>query len=462
MQKHEKFDRNYKLIFEIGQRDENILTLVPEQEIEVSMPFSLRFQTAQGLNLSNSGSCSLQLYNLSEEVQKALYKANFENKKYILMALHAGYQDTMPLIFYGFVNECLTYRKGGSTEYITDVRADNNSLIALYGFSNTTFTQGSDPINMIQELLKDTYAYTLGYVTPELKQIERDKTFIGQTLDLLGREYGDYNVYIDKNEINILGANDVIPADGILTISAESGLLGSPKRAGLFVEIEMLFEPRIKVGQAIQLISNSIPWFNQVYRVQVVEHSGIISPVQNGQIRTKLTLSLGETPFQELRKATERTEKEKPKNIAWQKPVASGVLSSNYGMRKHPTIRDKNGNQVYKFHDGIDIAVPIGTSVTAAAEGVISFTGWKGGYGKYIKINHGKDSNGDIIESFYGHLNDIKTIPGATVMKGQQIALSGNTAGVDKNGVKMTTGAHLHFGMHKNEKSINPAQYINV
>lgn len=456
----QKFNRNYKIIFEIGNRGDNLQELNPEQEIEVKYPFTMRMQTAQGINLSNAGSCSIQLYNLPETVQKALYKDNYNNKKYILMALYAGYQDTMPLVFYGFINQCYSYRQGGDTEYITEIQADNNSCISLYGFVNETFTAGTPIINVIQSMLSESYGYSLGYITPEIKPLKRDKTFIGQTLDLLGREYGGYDIFIDKGELNILGENDVIPADGLLVITSESGLLGSPRRAGLFLIIEMLFEPRIKVGQAIELLSDSIPWFNQVYKVQAVEHKGIISPVQNGQLVTTITLSLGETPFNELRKSTEPEVKEKPKNIEWQRPVQGGRISSGYGMRNHPTIKDKNGKPMRLLHDGVDIAVPIGTSVFAAAEGTVEFTGWNGGYGRYIRINHGKDAAGNTIQSFYGHLNTIKTNVNARVTKGQVIALSGNTAGTDKNGVKMTTGPHLHFGMHKNQKSINPNEYI--
>lgn len=452
----QKFERNYKIIFEIGRRDQTLTGFIPEQEIEISYPFTLSFGVKQGANLSNAGECTLQLYNLKEEDQKALYKDFYNNEKYVLMQFYAGYQDTMPLLFFGFVTQCMSYRKGGSTEYITEIQADNNSLIALYGFVNATFTQGSRAIDIIQEMLKDNYGYSLGYITPNIKPLPRDKTFIGQTIDLLGKEYGEYNIWIDKGELNILGDNEVIPADDLMVITSESGLLGSPKRANQFLMLDMLFEPRIKVGQAIELMSDSIPWFNQIYKVQAVEHNGTISPVISGKCTTKLTLSLGETIFDMVQKSTQQTKEKPPKKINWERPVSGGSISSPWGMRVHPILKEK------KLHDGVDIAVAIGTKVNAAADGKVEFVGWNGGYGRYIRINHGQDANGDVIQSFYAHLEKFETYVGAQVSKGQEIALSGNTAGTGKNGLKMTTGAHLHFGMHKNNKSINPAEYVNV
>ena len=81
---------------------------------------------------------------------------------------------------------------------------------------------------------------------------------------------------------------------------------------------------------------------------------------------------------------------------------------------------------------------------------------WNGGYGKYIEIDHG---NG--LHSFYGHLNSYNVNSGDYVKQGQIIALSGNTAGIGKNGVKQSTGPHLHIGAKLNNKSENPLNYIN-
>lgn len=127
----------------------------------------------------------------------------------------------------------------------------------------------------------------------------------------------------------------------------------------------------------------------------------------------------------------------------------NGPITSPYGWRIHPTYGTK------KFHDGVDIGVPINTPVKAATRGKVVMSQWYNGYGKYIEIDHG-----DNIHSFYGHLNTCDVKVGDYVNSGQVIAKSGNTAGVGKNGKVMTTGPHLHFGVHKNGQSVNPLDFV--
>ena len=447
-----KFNRNYRLVFEIGRRPKEDLTdLIPEQEIEIGYPFTLKFKVSTGINQSDSGTCSLQLFNLSETVQKALFKDNYMNDKYILMQFYAGYEDDMPLIFFGFVTQCQSYRQGGSTEYVTEILADTMSMMALYGFNNVTYAKGSDPIDIVKALVEECPGYKLGYLTPKLKPLTRDRTFIGQTLNLLGGEYGGYDVFITNNEVNILDTNEVIPSDQLMVITSESGLLGSPRKANDYLMISMLFEPRIKIGQAIELQSESIPWFNQIYKVYAFEHSGIISPVQNGDIRTDITLWLGKTLLEEIQKSTEAKYTGPATPGQWLKPVSptdAKRMSDGYGERIHPISKEKT------FHYGIDIAAPVGTPVYATANGTVTVSGWVGNNGQLIRINHGKDANNNILESAYAHLSKRDVKPQELVSAGQKIGEVGSTG--------YSTGPHLHFGVKVNGKAVNPEKYIGT
>lgn len=127
----------------------------------------------------------------------------------------------------------------------------------------------------------------------------------------------------------------------------------------------------------------------------------------------------------------------------------NGPITSPHGWRIHPTYGTK------KFHDGVDIGVPINTPVKAMTSGKVVMSQWYNGYGKYIEIDHGNN-----IHSFYGHLNSCDVKVGDYVNSGQIIAKSGNTAGIGANGKIMTTGPHLHFGVHKNGQSINPLDFV--
>jgi murein DD-endopeptidase MepM/ murein hydrolase activator NlpD len=119
-------------------------------------------------------------------------------------------------------------------------------------------------------------------------------------------------------------------------------------------------------------------------------------------------------------------------NMQW--PV-SGRLSSKFGSRWG------------KMHEGIDLAVPIGTPVRVAADGVIAFAGWSNGYGYLVKVNHGQGW-----ETWYAHNSELRVAVGDIVLKGDVIARSGNTGN--------TTGPHVHFEIHKDGKVLDPLRYL--
>ncbi len=120
---------------------------------------------------------------------------------------------------------------------------------------------------------------------------------------------------------------------------------------------------------------------------------------------------------------------------------ARGRISSNFGWRYHPVLKKK------KYHSGLDIAVRSGTPVLAADSGVVLVSGWRGGYGYFVAINHG---NG--ISTCYGHNSRLLVKAGEKVSKGQKIALSGNTG--------LSTGPHLHFEVRIKGAPANPIPYL--
>jgi len=129
------------------------------------------------------------------------------------------------------------------------------------------------------------------------------------------------------------------------------------------------------------------------------------------------------------------------KDVAFSIPV-SGRISSGFGNRFHPI--DKR----VKFHAGLDIAVPKGTEVGAAADGVVTFAGPSGGYGNLVIVKHP-----DGRETRYGHLSRLMVSVDAEVKAGEPIALSGSTG--------KSTGPHLHFEVRENGQAVDPAKIIS-
>ena len=124
----------------------------------------------------------------------------------------------------------------------------------------------------------------------------------------------------------------------------------------------------------------------------------------------------------------------------WPVPSSSRV-TSDYGWRIHPILKTK------RFHDGIDIGAPTGSSVVAADDGVVIYTGWYGGYGNTIIVDHGGG-----ISTQYSHLSKILVENGEKVSKGDEIGLVGSTG--------LSTGPHLHFTVRKNGELANPWNWL--
>jgi len=117
----------------------------------------------------------------------------------------------------------------------------------------------------------------------------------------------------------------------------------------------------------------------------------------------------------------------------------SGSVSSSFGYRHHPILG------TYKLHTGVDIRCRTGTSVCAAASGVVSRAGYNRAYGYMVIIQH----NGGY-STLYGHNSRLLVSTGEQVKQGQVIAKSGSTG--------WSTGPHLHYQLMKNGNPINPGR----
>ncbi|MCK6157673.1 M23 family metallopeptidase [Moraxella osloensis] len=124
------------------------------------------------------------------------------------------------------------------------------------------------------------------------------------------------------------------------------------------------------------------------------------------------------------------------------RPITSSArMSSGFGYRIHP-VTGKS-----QFHKGMDFAAPIGTPIYATGNGVVTFSGWGTGYGRYVEVDHG---NGTVTR--YAHTSANYVNVGDTVYANQQIAAVGNTG--------RSTGAHLHYEVRQNGQAINPQTYL--
>jgi murein DD-endopeptidase MepM/ murein hydrolase activator NlpD len=126
------------------------------------------------------------------------------------------------------------------------------------------------------------------------------------------------------------------------------------------------------------------------------------------------------------------------------KPI-QGRITSPFGWRTHPIFNTRS------FHSGIDIGGPNLGAIRASNSGKVIYSGWYGGYGKVVIIEHGI-VNGKPITTLYAHMSSIAVSNGTKVNKGQVIGYEGTTG--------YSTGPHCHFEVRVNGQPNNPLNYI--
>ena len=119
----------------------------------------------------------------------------------------------------------------------------------------------------------------------------------------------------------------------------------------------------------------------------------------------------------------------------------SGTVTSGFGGRSSP------GGIGSTYHEGLDIAVPEGTPIRAAASGTVIMASYNGGYGNYTCIDHGSG-----LSTCYGHQSSFAVSAGQSVSQGDVIGYSGNTGS--------STGPHLHFEVRINGVAQDPLGYL--
>ena len=118
-------------------------------------------------------------------------------------------------------------------------------------------------------------------------------------------------------------------------------------------------------------------------------------------------------------------------------------ISSGYGQRTHPISRRP------EFHTGVDLPAPSGTNIVAAESGTVIISGWNGGFGNTVVIDHGGG-----LSTLYAHNSRNLVAVGDWVNRGDVIARVGSTG--------VSTGPHLHFEVRHNGRHVNPNPYLGI
>ncbi|MEL6351184.1 MAG: peptidoglycan DD-metalloendopeptidase family protein [Cyanobacteria bacterium J06627_28] len=118
-----------------------------------------------------------------------------------------------------------------------------------------------------------------------------------------------------------------------------------------------------------------------------------------------------------------------------------GPITSNFGRRYHPVLGYS------RFHAGTDFGAEHGSPIQAAETGIVIFSGWYGGYGNTVILEHGGG-----VTTLYAHASRLNVSEGQAVRKGDAIAAIGSTG--------LSTGPHLHFEVRRSGEPVDPLGFI--
>lgn len=260
------------------------------QKITVAYPLTVMLHVSRN-TLASANTANFRIYNLSEKNRMLILKDRWNPDIYRQIVVYAGYQSEpkLPVIFQGNILSAQSYREG--VDWITEIEALDGGFGIINGQVSTTLPSGWSFTELFNSTIQTMKNVTKGAIGDFNGQNARGVTLLGNSWDIINKNVGnDGTAFIDNEQVNILKDGEYRSSPGLITvINADSGLLGTPRRYDKTIQIQILFEPRIIVGQKIQLESLE-PVFNGIYKVIGISHRATISEAIGGEAVTTVTV----------------------------------------------------------------------------------------------------------------------------------------------------------------------------
>lgn len=232
--------------------------------------------------------------------------------------------------------------------------------------------------------------------------------------------------------------------------------LGSILKIGQVIKLAKA-EPVISVKMVVEQVQEEGIPFDTIYQKDSNSYKGQESVLTKGEKGKKeVTYQIAQVNGVELeRKVISETVVSEPVSkvvkTGTKTIVASRGSGGGSGVLSWPIrgrINSAYGKRSRGNHTGIDIDADKGDPIYSAAAGTVTKSGWGGGYGNCVIIDHG-----DGLSTLYGHMSQLNVKVGQKVGKNELIGLAGSTGN--------STGVHLHFEVRINGKYTNPMNYLN-
>lgn len=284
-----KFGRTYKLFVQVEGLDQ------PNNTVEIDYPLSTTFDIVRN-TLASANRGRFQIVNLKESTRRQIFHDRYDTTTYRQILFRAGYEsfNPLPIAFLGNIISAYSYRQG--QDWITDIEAFDGGFGIINSQANFTAPSGSPLRSIFTNLLQTMQQTSQGVIGDYSKENTRGQTFMGSSWDVMSRlvqNSGGGNLFIDLEKVNILKPNEYIPdAEGIVLLSSDTGLLNTPRRHDARIDLDIIFEPRIVVGQLVQV--QSLETINNgTYQVIGVQHRGVISGALAGTAITTVSVWAG-------------------------------------------------------------------------------------------------------------------------------------------------------------------------
>jgi hypothetical protein len=260
----------------------------------IGYPLTLEFQITRN-TFASANTARFTLYNLGENTRRQVFHDRYDTLNYRQIIVQAGYEsdNNTPLatIFQGNVQSAYSYKR--KENWTTVLDCFDGGFGIINGQISMSVAPSQSTSQVIASLIGAMPNVAVGTVDVPDTQKSRGSSFIGNAWDIIRRVAGNNTAYIDNEKANVVPQGTyVTPPGGIPLITSDTGLLGTPRKLGALVEVDMIFEPRIAVNQYVELQSEET-YFSGQYAVLGINHHGTISGALCGDAITTLSLWSG-------------------------------------------------------------------------------------------------------------------------------------------------------------------------
>ena len=271
------------------------VTIYTQREtLTIEYPITCKFTVTRS-TFSRSTECNIQLYNLASASRNIIFQDLYSNAidsstwKYV--HLEAGYGDKLTAIFKGRIKQAYSYKTGGQTDIITEIQGIPFDIFDSQ--TSLTFEAGTSFKDAYKTMAADLPNCQIGNTGSLEGTFKTQTTFDGVCFDEINKLTGGHT-FVDNGVLNTIMSNEVIDVP-VPVIGDDSGLLQTPMKRGAQLEVRMLFEPSLIIGQLLEINSWISTQFNGQFKVIGFTHDCLISGSQAGQRTTTATLWI--TPF---------------------------------------------------------------------------------------------------------------------------------------------------------------------